>query len=172
MTNSKTTEHMIAEVNQFISDAFLRCKYGVYSLDSASKTLRHIHNGIECFYSLEEGIRQIAKIHQELETEDIIHSIAEEILFDAAKSEELGYATTDAYNFIEFEGCETSIYGVPSETTDWSKIDLEVITRDSETGTWYNLARVRDIPIIFESIYLGVAHALKEIRLMEIRSRE
>jgi len=169
MTKSKPIDQMINETNQLISNAFLRCRYGIYSLDSASGTIKHTHKGIECFFSLEEGIKQIAKVHQELETEDIIHSIAEQILFDAAESEELGYATTDAYNFIEFEGCETSIYGVPSETTDWSKIDIEVITRDPETGTWYNLARVRDIPVVFESIYLGVAHALKEIRLMEMR---
>lgn len=171
MTDSKPIEHMINEVNRLINNAFLRCRYGVYAFDSSTETIRHTHNGIECNYSLPEGIKQITKVKNELETEDIIHSLAELIFFDIAESEELGYETTEAYSFIDFEGCETYIYGACSNKCNWSKFDLEVMKKNPD-GTWYNLSRLREIPFLFSSVYLSIGHMLKEIRLLERRKEK
>ena len=164
-------EQLIANVNKFVSDQFLRCKYGVYAFDSASETIIHIHNGVKSSYSLAEGTKQITKVLKELETEDIVFSLAELIFFDIAESEELGHETTEAYSFIDFEGCETYIYGVCGKLAGWSKFDLEVMAKNPD-GTWNNLSRLRDIPFLFGSIYLSIRHMLKEIRLLEKRKEK
>ena len=88
-------ENLITEVNRLIDNSFLHCKYGIYDFDSASKTIIHIHNGVKCFYSLTEGAKQIAKVQNELETEDKIFSLAELLSFDISESE-LGHETTEA----------------------------------------------------------------------------